>query len=226
MCYSASASFAASGALAASGYAISRTSKKKSEIPLSLLPIIFAVHQFIEGVLWLNHDNILPGTVKLGAVYSYLFIAFALWPVYLPFSIYLIETHRMRRGIIFLCQFIGFYVSLTSLISIIRYPVDISVVCHHFSYVIDTPESILMPYLISVSIPFIISSNKKLIIFGGALTLSCIAAVFLATSTTFPSVWCFFAAILSLSLYLYFRTSTESEHQNQPIMRKVTWESG
>ncbi len=107
MCFSASASFAASGALAVSSYAISRIPKRQSEKPLSLFPSIFAVHQSIEGILWLNHNGVFSDQYKVGAVYGYIFIAFALWPAYVPFAAYRIESGKIRRKLILLCQING-----------------------------------------------------------------------------------------------------------------------
>jgi len=207
MCFSASASFAASSTLAASGYVISRVPKEKSEIPLSLIPIIFALHQFIEGILWLIHLRVLSVQFKPVAIYSYVFIAWILWPVYVPFAVYRTETHRVRRMIILICQFIGVFVSLTFLVTSIQNPVNISIVGHSFSYTVQVFDWSLAPYLFSVSIPFLVSSKKGLVFFGVALTLSCIGALIMATSSIFPSVWCFYAAILSASLYLYFNAS-------------------
>jgi hypothetical protein len=223
MCFSASASFAASGALAASGYAISRIPKKKAEIPISLIPIIFAAHQFIEGVLWLNHAGLCADQYKSGVIYAYSFIAYALWPIYIPFSVYKLEMEKSRRVMILLCQAIGVCVSLASLVSILQYPVGVRIVGQSISYSIQISEFIMAPYFISVSIPFLIASDKRLVLFGGGLTLSCVAAALMATSSTFPSVWCFYAAVLSVSLYLYFRSSVGVHLQ---VIHRISWRGG
>ena len=210
MCFSAEASFAASGVLAASGIAISRIPKEKSEIPLSVCPIIFAAHQFIEGILWLHHSGTLSDEYRSGAVYGFVLIALVLWPIYVPFAAYKAETGKIRRRIIFACQLIGLYVGITFLINIFNHSVDVSVVGHSFSYDVETPDNFLLPYVISVSIPFLVSSKKGLRRFGIALTLSCAVAIYVASSSTFPSVWCFYAALLSIGLYGYFRSSSKA----------------
>jgi hypothetical protein len=222
MCFSASASFAASGALAASSYAISRIPKRKSEIPVTLIPAIFAAHQFIEGILWLNHLGLCPELYKSGGIYAYSLIAYTLWPIYIPFAVYKLETDKLRRAVILLCQAMGVYVSITSLISIFGNPVDVTILGQSLSYSIRTPEFIMAPYFISVSLPFLISNEKKLVLFGGGLTLSCILAAVMASSSTFPSVWCFYAAVLSAGLYLYFKTAEKSE---QPVIHEVSYGS-
>ena len=205
MCFSATASFVASGALVASGVAITRIPKPKSTIPLSMFPAIFAALQFIEGLLWLNHRGFLADDYRSVAVYAFMLIAFVLWPIFVPFSVYVLESGRIRRVIILLCQCTGMYVGLTNLVNIIRGPVNASVVGHSFAYAINTTDILFYLYLISVFIPFLVSSNKRLVILGVALAALFVTARFIASTATFPSVWCFYAAILSLFLYLFFR---------------------
>jgi hypothetical protein len=210
MCFSAEASFAASGVLAASSIAISRIPKEKASIPLSLFPAIFATHQFIEGIVWLNHDGVLPDAYKSGAVYAYALIAFVLWPIFVPFSAFLMETKRRRRIIILICQAIGLGAGLTLLLSFVRGPLEVSVDCCSLSYQVNAPDLLIAPYLVAVSLPFLASSQRGLVLFGMALTVSCAAAAVVASAATFPSVWCFFAAILSAGLYWYFRTAART----------------
>ena len=210
MCFSAEASFAASGVLAASSIAISRIPKEKASIPLSLFPAVFATHQFIEGILWLNNDGVLPDTYKAGALYAYAFIAFVLWPIFVPFSAYLIETERRRRIIVLLCQVAGLWVGLTLLLSFVRDPLEVSADCCSLSYHVHAPDLLIAPYLVAVAIPFLASSRRSLVLFGVAVTGSCAAAAILASATTFPSVWCFFAAVLSAGLYVHFKTAART----------------
>ncbi len=218
MCFSAEASFAASGALAASSVAIARVPKERSSIPLSLFPAIFAAHQFVEGILWLEHDGILPGTCKTAAVYAYVLIAYVLWPIFVPFAAYLSETGRRRRVVILFCQAVGLGVGLMLLITNVGAPIDVSADCCSLSYQVSAPPWLIAPYLIAVSIPFLVSSQRTLALFGVALTSSCAAAAVLASAETFPSVWCFFAAVLSAGLYLHFwlaaRSTTHQPHKS------------
>ena len=217
MCFSAPASFAASGALAISGVAVLRIPKKKTEIPLSLFPMIFAIHQFIEGLVWLNYTGVISDTYRMGAIYAYAFIAFVFWPIYAPFSMYLVEQGKMRRKIILLCLIVGLYIGITCLIGIIRGPVEANALSHSISYHIPTPPMSLAPYLIAVSVPFLIASNKRLVILGFALLIACGVAAHMACCNTFPSLWCFYAAILSLIVYLYFRYQAKATAKKEKM---------
>lgn len=163
MCYSAEASFAASGVLAASSIVISRVPKEKASIPLSLIPAIFAAHQFSEGLVWLNQDGILPDTYKSGAVYTYVMIAYIFWPVFVPFSAYLIETSRRRRILILICQVLGLWVGFTLLRTIINDPLNVSAGCCSLSYSVYVSGATAGLYLVAVSFPYLISSRKTLV---------------------------------------------------------------
>jgi hypothetical protein len=207
MCFSAEASFVASGTLAATSVAIARIPKERSEIPLSLFPAVFAVHQAIEGVLWLNHDGIVPDTYKPAAVFAYFLIAFVLWPVYVPIAAYMIERVRLRRWTILGCQLAGLWLGAALVASAVRYGVDAYVSGRSIAYSVQAPELFTPPYLVAVSIPFLVSSRRRLVFFGIALLASCAFAAVTASMATFPSVWCFWAAILSAALYLHFKTA-------------------
>jgi hypothetical protein len=213
MCFSAEASFAASGVLAASSVAISRIPKERSSIPLSLFPAIFAAHQFAEGVLWLHHDGVLPDAYKVGALYAYVLIAYVLWPILVPFAAYSIESERRRRAIMLPCQAVGLGVGGMILVGNMGAPIDVNVHCCSLSYRVNAPDLLIVPYLVAVSFPFLASSRRGLVLFGAAVTVSCAAAAALASAATFPSVWCFFAAVLSGGLYLHFYAEARAAMQ-------------
>ncbi len=210
MCFSAEASFVASGVLAATSIAIVRLPKDNAALPLSVFPAVFSAHQFVEGVIWLSHDGVLPDTYNAVAVYAYVAIAYVLWPILVPFSAYLLEKEQRRRRLVLFCQAVGLGAALSVLIGLLRQPATVSAGCCGLSYQVDVPDLLLAPYLVAVAIPFLASSQKGLVLFGAGVAVSCAAAAIVASGTTLPSVWCFFAALLSAGLYLYFRAAAPS----------------
>jgi len=210
MCFSAEASFAASGVLAASSVAIARIPKERASTPLSLFPAVFAAHQFIEGLLWLHHDGLVPDAYQSGAVYAYVLIAYVLWPVFVPLATYLVETERPRRLLMLACQAIGLGVALAILLGLFREPPRVTVNCCSLSYQVNAPDFLIVPYVAAVCLPFLASARKSLVLFGFGLAVSCAAAAVAASAATFPSVWCYFAALLSAGLYLHFRVAAHT----------------
>ena len=74
MCFSAPASFIASGGLAVLGGVSFVTAKKEDKI-LAAIPILFAIQQFCEGIQWIYLNS---GSSSLIAGYLFLFFAFIL----------------------------------------------------------------------------------------------------------------------------------------------------
>ncbi len=220
MCFSEEASFIACGVLACASLAISRIPKEKDSLPLSLIPAVFAAHQFIEGFIWLNQDKVNLDALKSTTVLLYVMIAFVFWPIFIPYASYRLETERKQRILILICQAVGLGVGLTYFLSMLQSPVDVSVNACSLSYPIQTPVDLIAPYLLAVSIPFLVSSRRGLALFGIAVLCSCAAAFYLASQPSFPSVWCFFAAFLSGSLYLYFRFEARIA-ERQPVTRAL-----
>jgi len=214
MCYSAEASFVASGVLAGTSIAISRLPKEKTSLLLSAVPAIFAVHQFIEGTIWLNQGKIVPVAYQAGVVFAYALIAYVLWPAFIPLAAYLMESNKKRRILMLICQAVGLGTGLAYLLSILHSPVQVSVNVCSLSYNINAPDYLLATYLLAVAVPFLVSSRRGLVRFGMLILISCAAAFYLAANPSFPSVWCFFAAMMSFSLYFFFRASVpEAERQ-------------
>lgn len=158
----------------------------------------------------MNHDGVLPDAYKTGAVYAYALIAYVLWPVFVPCAACLLEPERRRRIIILIYQAMGLCVGLTLLHGILRDPLQVSAGCCRLSYQVGARDLLTAPYLAAVSIPFLASSRRRLVLFGLAVTALAAAAALAASASTFPSVWCFFAAVLSAGLVLHFRTAAQT----------------
>ena len=63
MCFSATANFVGSGLLGAVGVVTLTKVKHRRELLFAALPTLFAIHQFIEGFVWLGLDGILSPVV-------------------------------------------------------------------------------------------------------------------------------------------------------------------
>lgn len=81
MCFGPVASFSSSVALAVIGMATLRKVRAPSQLVFAASPLVFAVHQFIEGLLW---NNLLGGQPSLATsllASTFLVIAFFVWPI-------------------------------------------------------------------------------------------------------------------------------------------------
>ena len=210
MCFSATASFIAGVSLSALGAATVKKAKRKTDIPFAMIPLLFGAQQIVEGMLWLSFRFDAP---LLNATMTYLFTLFShvLWPMYVPFSIGLMESVAWRKKVISVFQITGIAVGLYLLYFIVRFPVT-SEVHQHMVYVLlyVNEHPVLEFYLAATCIAPLLSSHKIINIFGVLALLLFMGAYWFYTAAFF-SVWCFFAAILSAVIYLHFKFETKSE---------------
>jgi len=204
MCFSAAASFTAGTALSAVGGLTLRKSRGKLELPLALIPLLFGIQQLTEGALWLSLRHDLPG-LQTWATYIYSMFSHVLWPIFVPFAILLVETSRRRKASIGVFQVLGLVVGLYLLYFILRYPVTAHI--HNRSIFYDSPHFyigvVLVIYLLATCVSGLFSSHRCINVFGVLAFVLAIAAVVVSV-TTFVSVWCFYAAVLSLLIFFHF----------------------
>ena len=201
MCFSATASFVAGVSLTGVGVVAFRSVEDSRQYPLASVPLIFAVQQLIEGVVWLSLTHPAYEHFRWAASYAYLIFAQGVWPVWVPFSIMLLEDDRQRKRMLsfltvlgcFLATFLIYYVFLRQATAEIR--------GHHIHYGLDTPAIFrVFPgtvyIMVTVVSPFV-SSVKRMSLLGWSSLSSLLLSVFYFEQALI-SVWCFFAAIISL----------------------------
>lgn len=208
MCFSAPASFVAGTALSAVGVATLQRAKKRKEIPLALIPLLFGIQQLIEGLVWisLRYEMALLNTV---ASYSFVFFAQVLWPIYVPIAVLLIETVKWRKRVISVCVGLGAVVSAYLLYLLIAFPLHSQIVFNSIQYVCDAawrvPFSLhAVFYIIATYVSTLISSHK-MVRWLGITTTVFLGVAYYLYSVTFASVWCFFAALLSVIIFFHFK---------------------
>src|ERR1700691_4942789 len=104
MCFSATANFVGSTALGAIGVVTLTMVKHRRELLFATLPTLFAIHQFIEGFVWLGLDGKLSPVVTHDMGAAFMLYAQGLLPFLLPLSVLLFEPdgHSRRRMLPFL----------------------------------------------------------------------------------------------------------------------------
>ena len=91
MCFSATANFVGSGVLGTVGVITLTKVKHKRELLFVALPVLFAVHQFTEGFVWLGLDGILSPAVAHDMGAAFMLYAQGFLPFLVPLSVLLFE---------------------------------------------------------------------------------------------------------------------------------------
>lgn len=204
MCFSATASFTAGTALLVVGAVTVTRVRRAAELPFALIPVLFGIQQLVEGWLWLTFPSgAQPLNMMLTHVYS--FFSHVLWPMYVPIAVLLIEPVHWRRRVLMGISVVGVGVGLFLLYYLLSLPIVSQVTGSHIRYVSAHffIIAVMIAYVLGTCVSSLLSSHAMVRLFGVAAFLSFLAAgAFYAF--WFISVWCFFAAVLSSTVLLYF----------------------
>lgn len=214
MCFSTTASFAAGIALSTIGVATIQQTKKKRELPLALIPLLFGIQQIIEGFVWLSFSFGMP-VLNQFATCGYTTFSHILWPIFVPFAVALIETDLVRKRILHAFQVMGVGVGGYLLYAATQNPIVSTIINQSIVYdsVFLYTFMITGFYITVVCGSFFVSSEKLLNAFGALLLVSFLCAYYFYT-LAFVSVWCFFAAVLSILVYLFFKNRGMQQKPN------------
>ncbi len=208
MCFSASASFVAGTTLSAIGVAALGKTKMRSERPLAMIPLLFGIQQLTEGVIWLTFSHDAPA-LRQAMTYVYSVFSHSLWPMYVPFAMYALEADPWRKKILLAFEAAGFLVGAYLLYFIATRPVLAAVVGNHVVY--PSPHFHLIPvmvlYVAATCVSCLVSSHRFVKLFG-LLAFASFVAAYIVAVQALVSIWCFFAAILSLLIYVHLRFRT------------------
>lgn len=205
MCFSATANFTGSGVLAALGIATLTRVRHRGELLLAAMPTLFAVHQFIEGFVWLGLDGVLSKTVLHSMAAAYVLYAQGLLPFVLPLGVLLFEpSARRRRWIAAFCA-LGALTTLYVLWALIAYPLYVHIDRHSIVYINHwtVRRFVAIPYIVATCGALLVSSVPSLVVLG-AVNLAGLLLVAAVARYAFTSIWCAYAAVASVILLWYF----------------------
>ncbi len=204
MCFSATASFSAGALLLGMGMLTLRSAKHPREWPFATIPMLFAIQQLTEGVIWLTFNANAP-LLNTVMTHVYSFFSHVLWPVYLPVAVLMIEPPGRRRGTLAALVVAGSVVGVYLLYMLVAFPVVSRPTGQHVEYY--SPHffatAVMMLYLVSTTVSPLLSTLRGVRVFG-CLALLAFGAAYYFYATWFISVWCFFAASLSFVIYFHF----------------------
>jgi len=212
MCFSASASFIVGGSLAVIGAVTmkqaSDASIRRNTLPFASIPLLFGVQQLVEGGLWfaIEHDLELLKTIT-----TYLFTIFShlVWPLFVPFAVAMLERRQgvamWRWNAMWALRITGIVVAFLLMGLVVTQPLS-AVVNRNIIYITpvfyDWPMIVF--YIAATCFSCLLSTYRMVRLFGMLVLVFFFVSYWFYTAAFF-SVWCFFAAILSIVIYNHFR---------------------
>ena len=216
MCFSATASFGAGIVLSAAGAVAMYKATEPRQRVFASIPLLFAVQQISEGFVWLglSHTEYEAG-LKI-ATFTFLIFAQIFWILWIPLSVLLLEKDMRLKKILRFLLGTGVVLSIYHAWGLIVHPITSEEIdCHIFYHV-----EYLRPYrlysgffyVVAAIVPCFFSSVKKMWWLGAAFLVSYIATQIL-NALHVISVWCFFAALLSMIVILILHENSKQRVQ-------------
>lgn len=210
MCFSATVSYSAAAVLATTGiHAIRRARPLPVGYRLwALVPVFFGMQQLFEGRAWQMLD---AGRADAAVPYAlgFHFFSHFLWLWWLGLGSHLIEPGKIRKQVFGGFAAFGAFAGTLVYSVMLSHPewMEVAVRGHSIAYRFSVPyrSNIHLPitpaalYALTILVPLLFSSHRQIRIFGLLAVLSSVLAS-QVYGHAYVSVWCFFAAALSLYL--------------------------
>jgi hypothetical protein len=215
MCFSATANFVGSGVLGAVGVVTLTRVKHRREVLFAALPTLFAIHQFIEGFVWLGLDGILSPTVAHDMGAAFMLYAQGLLPLLLPLSVFLFEPDKESRQRMLPFLVVGGATTLYILWALTAYPLQLYIRGNSIVYINQATNNTAVGvlYVIATCGSLFFSKIRIMVVFGAA-NLVILLAVMEVKRYAFTSLWCAYAAVASVTILAYFWRS----HKDRPFL--------
>jgi hypothetical protein len=210
MCFSAAANFVGSGVLGTVGILTLTKVKHRRELLFASLPVLFALHQFIEGFVWLGLDGALSPAVAHDMGAAFMLYAQGLLPFLLPLSVLLFEPDAGSRRRMLPFLVLGGATTLYILWALTAFPLQLYVRGNSIVYINQATNNIAVAvlYVIATCGSLFFSKIRMMVVFGMA-NLAIVLVVMGIKRYAFTSVWCAYAAVASVIILAYFWASSE-----------------
>jgi len=191
---------------------------------LGFTPFFFGVQQLVEGFVWLSLRTDTFASLNAPATCLFLLFAQVFWPTWVPLAIRSMEKDRQRRRILWYLAVMGMISSILLLSRIIFYPVHSQISNHHILYTFEMPFAIpsfaMLLYLIPTIAPSFVSTTHRMPLLGVFIALSLMITK-LVYGLYALSVWCFFAAVISIAVIYIIRYQVEEQERDE--MRRLVF---
>ena len=209
MCFSATVNFGGSAVLGAAGVATLAKVKHRRELLFAAMPMLFAIHQFIEGFVWLGLDGILSPAVAHNMGAAFMLYAQGLLPLLAPLGVWLFEPNARSRRRMLPFVVLGGAVTLYVLWALTAFPLQLYIERNSIVYMNQATYNTLVALLyVIVTCGALFFSQIRMMVVFGAANLAILLIVMVVKRYAFTSVWCAYAAVASVIILAYFWKSS------------------
>lgn len=233
MCFSAEASFLASGLLVAVGsatVAIPRGHGDRQTRPLTMVPLLFGLQQGLEGLVRLGMDGQRAAggnnaTVVAGL--AYLFFAYAVWPVWMPWTaVSLLPGSRLRDRPWRWLPLLGLVPGMVLWLPLLHDPAGAlpAQIGHRLVYPLHPWSAGLLPpwvgpalYAAWIVLPLLLVPSWRVRVFALTLLLAFVLTAWIQRQAL-TSVWCYASALLAGQILWILLEPAASDQSETPAI--------
>ncbi|MEJ2479584.1 MAG: hypothetical protein P8Y78_05285 [Acidihalobacter sp.] len=199
------ANFTLAGILLIIGVLTLKKVSQPNEWVFATLPLLFGLHQFDQGIVWLGLYHLAdPQTLHIAAT-VFVFYAQAALPFWVPLAVWLLESPGPKKHILGVLVLTGALLAAYVGWGLVYDPTHVYV--HNGSLVYDNPATqqlwVAALYILTTCGSLILSRSVSIQLFGW-LNLAGLTLVYIVAHYSFTALWCLYAALVSVVLYLYF----------------------
>jgi hypothetical protein len=205
MCFSPEADFVSGAVIGVIGVVTLTKVEKPRELALGVLPLAFALHLIVEGFVWRSLSDPAPHSGNGVAVYLYVIFAWVVLPILAPLAFLLVERDARRRRAMWVLVGIGTLVGLYLLGAVLNNDISAHITEHTIQYggAGRYADFFTGLYVIATCGAPLLSTHPRIRWFGIA-NLFAVAAIATIQAEGLTSVWCAWAAVVSVLIYVQF----------------------
>ena len=199
------ANFTLAGILLIIGVLTLKKVSAPKEWVFATLPLLFGLHQFDQGIVWLGLYQIASVQTLQVAATLFVFYAQAVLPFWVPLAVWLLEPRGAKKNVLGLLVLIGALLAVYVAWGLILAPTHVYI--RNSSLVYDNHATqrlwVAALYILTTCGSLIFSRSVAIQLFGW-LNLAGLTTVYVVAQYSFTALWCLYAALVSAVLYLHF----------------------
>jgi hypothetical protein len=217
MCFSPEVDVAAGLLVGAVGIDTLRHVRRRAELALAVLPLVFAVHQLVESFVWWGLEGKVSAAVGHRAEWVYLAIAFGVLPVLVPIAVGALEPAARRRRTQVLTV-VGVVVASALMYAVVRGPITATIEGHHVSYDADLWHGDFLAglYVVATCGSMLVSHHAHVRAYG-LVNLGAVVLLAWLNQSAFISLWCVWAGVTSVAIDLHLRHAPRAPRAEQRV---------
>jgi hypothetical protein len=212
VCFSPDADAVVGGIVVVIGVDALRQVREPKQVLFAALPLLFGLHQLDEALVWWGLQGRISESVERVGVWIYVLFALAALPMLVPLAVYSIERSAARRKVIAAFSALGIGVGVALGVSLFRGSVNAAIGGHYIAYDVSAlhqGRDLTALYVLAACGALVLCSHRDIAALG-LLNFVAVPVLMWLTVSGFISLWCFWAAIVSVVIDFHLRRSAKS----------------